>query len=152
ALDSLPSRNFVAISQAETALTKMLLSGWVISFLVDAGSAESSLYHHSKACVSSSRRTLLPPGVKLFRRQWLEKLRSDLQLPAQSSGHTLALLVLNRNQTHHRLLTASNDDLLAPASPLNQSRKVSLGFAYGEGFHRLILPAFTSETHGIIRL
>src|ERR1700691_2578647 len=112
----------------------MLLSGWEISFLHDAGSAGSSLNHQSKAWVSSSRRTLLSPGVKLFRWQWLEELRTHLQLPAQCAGLPLARLILDRNQTNHRLLAPSDHDLLAPASLLNQPRKLGFGPMDGNGF------------------
>jgi len=63
---------------------------------------------------------LLPPCVKLFRRQRLEKLGSDFQLAFPSSRFAVALRVPKRDQTHDRLLTAAYNDLLAPASPRNQ--------------------------------
>jgi hypothetical protein len=51
---------------------------------------------------------------------------------------------------HDRRLPASDDDLLALASPLNQSRKISLRFADGHSFHERMLPsrkAFKCGTH-----
>src|SRR5258708_38580691 len=107
-----------------------------MSFLHDLGSAGSSLYHQSKACVSNRRRTLSPPGVKLFRRQRLKELRSDLQLPAEGSGLALTSLVFDRDQPYHRLLPASDHDLFAPASLLNEPRKLGFGFVDGDGFHK----------------
>jgi len=58
------------------------------------------------------------------------------KLAFQSSRFTVPLPVPKRDQPHHRLLPPSDDDLLAPASPLNQSRKVCLGFVDGYSFHR----------------
>jgi hypothetical protein len=63
--------------------------------------------------------------------------------PFPSSRFALPLFVLNCDQAHHRLLPASNDDLLAPASPLNQPRKLGLGLANGDSFHDQTLANFT---------
>ena len=106
---------------------------------------------HEGMRIQQEAHPLLPPCVKLFRRQRLEKLGSDSQLAFPSSRFAIAVLVPKRDQAHDRLVPASDDDILAPARLLNEARKIGFGFADGHRFHRLILPVFTSETHGIIR-
>ena len=49
----------------------------------------------------------------------------------QSPRFAIAILVPKRDQSYHGLLPASDNDLLAPASSLNPSRKIGLGLADG---------------------
>ena len=49
----------------------------------------------------------------------------------QSSRFAIAILVPKRDQSHHGLVPASDNDLLAPASSVKQSRKIGLGLADG---------------------
>jgi hypothetical protein len=75
---------------------------------------------------------LLEPQILQFT---IGRRRKDVwrtEKPAfQSSRFAIAILVPKRDQSYHGLLPASDNDLLAPASSLNQSRKIGLGLAAG---------------------
>jgi hypothetical protein len=52
-------------------------------------------------------------------------------------GFALTSFILDRNQSHHWLLPLSDDNLFAPACPLDQPRKFGFGLMDGDGFDEI---------------
>jgi hypothetical protein len=63
--------------------------------------------------------SLLPP-IQLFRRQWLEELRTEVYLPLQRSGFTVSPGALDCYQAHHWLGPTRNYDVFPAAGLLDQ--------------------------------
>src|SRR5208337_1303564 len=79
---------------------------------------------------------LLEPQIaQLAISQRRKSIRRAENFAFPKSRLAVPVLVPKRDQAHDRLLSAGSDDLLAPASLLDQPRKLGLGLVDGNGFH-----------------
>src|SRR5690242_4271222 len=123
---SLPILNLVAISHADTALTKMSLSSDSIASRAFRVKLDAPASHQRRACVSSNSRTSAAlPKFQLFFRQRFEKFRpdSDLALPAAEFALGFGR---DRHDLGNRLLAARENDLLARLGACDQLGEVRL--------------------------
>lgn len=74
--------------------------------------------------------------------QWIERVGRAGDQSFPETWHPFLRCFVQGHEFGNRSLSAGNDDLLAPASLLNQPRKFGFGLMDGDGFHKYMLANF----------
>ena len=74
--------------------------------------------------------------------QWIERVGRAGDQSFPETWHPFLRCFVQGHEFGNRSLSASDNDLLAPASLLNQPRKFGFGLMDGDGFHKYMLANF----------
>src|SRR5213078_3790485 len=126
---SLPSRTFMASSQADAALTRTSALSAPTAARALGDRRGSPIIHHSSACVSKRIAIVSLPleRAKLLLRQRIEKAFRHLELASVGAEPAFRGLARNRRQTRNRRFAVQDDDLLARRRARDEAGEMRLG-------------------------